>query len=158
MQCQPFFLLVGKDPVAFKDRLVSALLVWLWWAVQDCTVFCRDVPPVHTCAADTTAHSSVHQQAGILGQILPSGRQKDIFVWISVEQEWSFISLTRLESVHSVSFPFTHIFSFLCRASHLSLSHHSPSYLIAVNGIVTFMYSCAISQPVWTLAPKGYHC
>lgn len=31
-----FFLLVGKDPVAFKDRLVSALLVWLWWAVQDC--------------------------------------------------------------------------------------------------------------------------
>lgn len=64
---QWFFLLVGKDPVAFKGKLVPAFLVWLWWAMQqDCPVFCRDIPLVHTWASGTTAPTTIHQQARIL--------------------------------------------------------------------------------------------
>lgn len=104
----------------------------------------------HMCTPAVTVHTNTQQ--------LQPRRPRDVFVLISVKRDCIFISSTRLENVHSVSFPFAHIFSFLYRTSHLSLSHHSPLSLIAVNGIVTFMHSCSISQPVWTLASKGYHC
>lgn len=110
---------------------VFAFPAWLWWAIQQDIlhmIFYWDISLVYVCTPQMMVCTNIHQQAGMLGQSLHPGRPRDVFVLISVERDWIFISLTRLENVHSVSFPYTHIFSFLYRISHLSLSHHSPLF------------------------------